>query len=63
MGEVITLTQIQSPRDPLRRIYRCIHCSSFNFKIIEIDGEDHLGCANCETWINEFQVTKNTEIE
>ena len=43
-------------------IFRCLACGCYSFKLIEIDGEDNIACANCEAWIVEFDLRKNREI-
>jgi transcription elongation factor Elf1 len=58
---VISLEAHKSAREPLRRIFRCIACDSYQFKLIEVDGEDHISCANCEAWINEFNLVRTRE--
>lgn len=63
MGEVISLAKHQSPREPLRRLFKCVACDSYHFKLIEIDGDDHIACAHCEAWITEFELVKLREIE
>jgi transcription elongation factor Elf1 len=63
MSDVISLAAHRSAREPERRIFHCVACGSYAFKIIEIAGEDHIGCANCEAWISEFAITKTREIE
>lgn len=62
-SEVVSLEVVRSARRPERRIFRCIACGSYSFKIIEEDGEDSLACANCEAWIYEFDVVKNRPID
>lgn len=61
MSDVVNLKAWKSEREPDRRVFSCVACGSFAFKVIEIDGEDHLGCANCEAWINEFDLVR-TEV-
>jgi transcription elongation factor Elf1 len=61
---VVTLAAVKSQRQPERRIFRCIACGSFTFKVIEQDGDDLiLSCANCEGWITDFAITKTRPIE
>lgn len=61
MGDVITLSKRQSARDPERRIFSCISCGSASFKILEVDGDDHIACANCEDWIHDFELVRTRE--
>jgi len=60
---VISLAAVKSARQPKRRIFYCIACGSYAFKIIEADGEDSLACANCEAWIYEFNLVRTNPID
>jgi len=60
-GKIVSLEAWRSARDPERRIFRCTACGSSAFKVIEIDGEHHLGCANCEAWIDDFSLSRMRE--
>jgi transcription elongation factor Elf1 len=60
---VVSLEARRSGRYPNRRIFRCLACGSYTFKIVEEDGTDFISCANCEGWINEFDVAKNRPID
>jgi len=61
MADVISLQGRKSAREEQRRIYNCIACKSYSFKIIESKGEDWLACANCEEWIQEFKLTRTRD--
>jgi hypothetical protein len=61
MGDIITLLPRRSQREPTRRIFSCIGCGGYSFKLLEIDGADHIACANCETWIREFELVRTRD--
>lgn len=65
--EVISLAAVKSARrsDETNnvRIFRCIACDCYSFKVIEIRGESCLACANCETWIQEFDLVLTRAID
>jgi transcription elongation factor Elf1 len=58
VAEVISLGAKKSAREEERRIFYCLACGSYSFKVVESKGEDWLACANCECWIIEFSLTR-----
>jgi hypothetical protein len=60
-SQVISLAAVRSQRRPEVRIFCCVECRSYSFKIVELDGEDWLACANCENWIQEFKLIRTRD--
>jgi len=65
--KVVSLAAVKSQRrsDETNnvRLFRCIFCDCYSFKIIEFRGELSLACANCEEWIHEFDVIANRPVD
>lgn len=68
--KVVTLKEYASQRETrkadrepavVRSLWSCRECNSYGFKILTIDGVDWLCCANCENYIQEFELVRTIE--